>query len=367
MNEAKRLVELIPRLRRYARALVGDRATADDLVQDTLERAWAKLHLYRRGTDLRAWLFTVMHNVHVNRVRASRVTDTLEDEMPELAQRAPQGDALLVRDLDRAIARLPAEQRAVLLLVTLEEMSYEEVARTLGIPIGTVMSRLSRARDKLRAMMLGQGDGREIEARKMSGQMSDALVTEADLQAYADGKLPEERRAAVAAWLAAHPEDAERIESYRQLAAELRTSYDGVLDEPVPERLAARLACGPRAAHGASVAGWIGLGVSARRYRRLAAARHAGRAGGRPATPPQRWRIARSSRTRRTRRRCAIRSKSAPIRKRIWWPGCRSASAPSCARRSSKRSATAWSAAGCCPASRGRWRTSCTSATAARA
>ncbi|HEV3011595.1 MAG TPA: sigma-70 family RNA polymerase sigma factor [Burkholderiales bacterium] len=147
---------MIPRLRRYARALVGDRATADDLVQDTLERAWAKLHLYRRGTDLRAWLFTVMHNVHVNRVRAARVTDTLEDEMPELAQRAPQGDALLVRDLDRGITRLPAEQRAVLLLVTLEEMSYEQVARTLGIPIGTVMSRLSRAREKLRAMMLGQ-------------------------------------------------------------------------------------------------------------------------------------------------------------------------------------------------------------------
>ena len=88
MNEAQRLVELIPRLRRYARALVGDRATADDLVQDTLERAWAKLHLYRRGTDLRAWLFTVMHNVHVNRVRAARPTDMLEEEMPELAQRA---------------------------------------------------------------------------------------------------------------------------------------------------------------------------------------------------------------------------------------------------------------------------------------
>ena len=156
MNEAQRLVELIPRLRRYARALVGDRATADDLVQDTLERAWAKLHFYRRGTDLRAWLFTVMHNVHVNRVRASRVTDTLDDEMPELAQRPAQGDALLVRDLDRAITRLPDEQRAVLLLVTLEEMSYEQVARTLGIPIGTVMSRLSRAREKLRAMMLGQ-------------------------------------------------------------------------------------------------------------------------------------------------------------------------------------------------------------------
>src|SRR5947207_7350659 len=102
MNEAERMVELIPRLRRYARALVGDRATADDLVQDTLERAWAKLHLYRRGTDLRAWLFTVMHNVHVNRVRAARSTDTLDDEMPELAQRASHGDAWLGAHLHRA-------------------------------------------------------------------------------------------------------------------------------------------------------------------------------------------------------------------------------------------------------------------------
>jgi RNA polymerase sigma factor (sigma-70 family) len=166
MNEAQRLVELIPRLRRYARALAGDRASADDLVQDTLERAWAKLHLYRRGTDLRAWLFTVMHNVHVNKVRALRATDPLEDEMPELAQRAPQGDALLVRDLDRAVARLPADQRAVLLLVTLEEMSYDEVARTLGIPIGTVMSRLSRARDKLRAMMLGDPASAKLKVVK---------------------------------------------------------------------------------------------------------------------------------------------------------------------------------------------------------
>src|SRR3954465_13517695 len=117
MDEAKRLGELIPRLRRYARALVGDRTTADDLVQDTLERAGAKLHLYRRGTDLRAWLFTVMRNVHVNRVRATRANHTLDDALPELAQRAPRGDALLVRDLDRSIARLPDEQRAVLLLV----------------------------------------------------------------------------------------------------------------------------------------------------------------------------------------------------------------------------------------------------------
>ena len=166
MNEAERLVELIPRLRRYARALVGDRASADDLVQDTLERAWAKLHLYRRGTDLRAWLFTVMHNVHVNKVRAARPTDPLDDEGPEMAQRATQGDALMVRDLDRSIALLPAEQRAVLLLVTLEDMSYEDVARTLGIPMGTVMSRLSRAREKLRGMMTGQGISTKLKLIK---------------------------------------------------------------------------------------------------------------------------------------------------------------------------------------------------------
>ena len=166
MNEAQRLVDLIPRLRRYARALAGDRASADDLVQDTLERAWAKLHLYRRGTDLRARLFTVMHNVHVNKVRSARSTDPLDDEMPELAQRAAQSDALVVRDLDRAIARLPAEQRAVLLLVTLEEMSYEQVARTLGIPIGTVMSRLSRAREKLRSMVTGQAAAAKLKVVK---------------------------------------------------------------------------------------------------------------------------------------------------------------------------------------------------------
>jgi RNA polymerase sigma-70 factor (ECF subfamily) len=160
MSDAGSLVALIPRLRRYARALVGDRAAADDLVQDTLERAWAKLHLFRRGTDLRAWLFTVMHNVHVNQVRAARPTDALDDEMPELAQRAAQGDALLVRDLERALAALPAAQREVLLLVALEDLSYEEAARVLGIPIGTVMSRLARAREKLRGFMQERGSGK---------------------------------------------------------------------------------------------------------------------------------------------------------------------------------------------------------------
>ena len=159
MSDADSIVELIPRLRRYARALAGDRDAADDLVQDTLERAWSKLHLYRRGTDLRAWLFTVMHNINVNQLRAARPTTLLDEELPELAQPARETDALVLRDLDAAIRRLPHEQREVLLLVALEDMSYEEAAGTLGIPIGTVMSRLARAREKLRAMLAGLPPG----------------------------------------------------------------------------------------------------------------------------------------------------------------------------------------------------------------
>lgn len=155
MDEAHRIVELIPRLRRYARALVSDRARADDLVQDTLERAWNKFHLWRPGSDLRAWLFTVMHNVHVNQVRASRDHAVLDDEGPEMAVAAVQGASLEIRDLERALAVLSPEQREVLLLIALEDMSYAEVAAMLDIPIGTVMSRLSRAREKLRALMHG--------------------------------------------------------------------------------------------------------------------------------------------------------------------------------------------------------------------
>jgi RNA polymerase sigma-70 factor (ECF subfamily) len=149
-----RVHELIPRLRRYARALTGERTAADDLVQDTLERAWTKLHLWRSGSDLRAWLFTIMHNVHVNQVR-SRGAPTLpiDEDMPDAPVRPTQSDLLEVRDVEAALRRLPVEQREVLLLVALEHLSYQQSADTLGIPIGTVMSRLARARERLRIML----------------------------------------------------------------------------------------------------------------------------------------------------------------------------------------------------------------------
>ncbi len=145
----------IPRLRRYARALTGERYAADDLVQDTLERACNKLHLWRRGSDLRAWLFTIMHNVFINQVRGRKGSANipLDDEIMALPGHSAPADRLEVRDLDAALARLSDEQREVLLLVALEQLSYEETAKVLGIPIGTVMSRLSRARERLRGIM----------------------------------------------------------------------------------------------------------------------------------------------------------------------------------------------------------------------
>ena len=138
------ITEQIPRLRRYARALTGDRTHADDLVQDTLERAWGKLHLWRRGSDMRAWMFSIMHNTFINHIRKNRIaTVSMDDDALEVPTRATQDDNLQMRDLASAIGKLPHEYREVLLLIGLEQMSYEEVAKTLGIPMGTVMSRLS--------------------------------------------------------------------------------------------------------------------------------------------------------------------------------------------------------------------------------
>ncbi len=156
MDSRALLVE-IPRLRRYARAMLGNRAAADDLVQDTLERAWIRLSQWRVGSDLRAWLFSIMHNLRVDQLRRPAVnTQPMDDEDPGTPTRATQTDALEVSDIESALSQLPDEQREVLLLVALEEMSYAEIAEALAIPVGTVMSRLSRGRERLRQILDGQ-------------------------------------------------------------------------------------------------------------------------------------------------------------------------------------------------------------------
>jgi RNA polymerase sigma-70 factor (ECF subfamily) len=148
------IVPFIPNLRRYARALVGDRDGADDLVQDTLERAVRKFHLWKPG-DLRAWLFSIMHNVFVNQLKARKIAPHVEIDEEMLAARIPTATSADVLDLQRALGSLAPEQREVVLLVALEDMTYSDVSRALGIPIGTVMSRLSRGREKLRKVMDG--------------------------------------------------------------------------------------------------------------------------------------------------------------------------------------------------------------------
>lgn len=157
MNDfAWRLEAEIPRLRRYARALARDAARADDLVQNCLLRALAKQHLWEPGSDLRAWLFTILHNQHVNDVRRAvreGKNKAIEETEPLLTVPPNATAALLLRDLERAIARLPEEQRQAILLVGLEGLRYEEVAKILGVPIGTVRSRLSRGREALRRLM----------------------------------------------------------------------------------------------------------------------------------------------------------------------------------------------------------------------
>jgi RNA polymerase sigma-70 factor (ECF subfamily) len=152
----------MPRLHRYARALRRNREDADDLVQDTLERAWARAALWRGVGDMRGWLFSIMHNLHVDALRRGHLDLVdLVDPMPDIAVAAPQAERLALRDLDAALAALPFEQRQVLLLVALEGMAYAEIAQALDIPIGTVMSRLSRGRERLRALL----DGRASSSR----------------------------------------------------------------------------------------------------------------------------------------------------------------------------------------------------------
>ena len=161
-TDHQQLLTWLPRLRRYARALAGNRDDADDLVQDTLERAWNRAGLWGGVSDMRAWLFSIMHNLHVDGVRRPRVqTVDLDANTPEIPVAATQGERIAVLDLQAALERLPLEQRPVILLVALEDMAYADIAQTLGIPIGTVMSRLARGRERLRALMEDSGQPAE--------------------------------------------------------------------------------------------------------------------------------------------------------------------------------------------------------------
>jgi RNA polymerase sigma-70 factor (ECF subfamily) len=151
----KEILALVPRLTRYARVLTRDPVAADDLVQDCIARALGKIHLWEPGTDLRAWLFTILHHQHVSLARRkARQHASIESQKPHRSSAlAPNQTARLeLRDLERAIAKLSEEQRSVILLVGLHGLGYDEAASVVGLPVGTVRSRVSRGREALRAM-----------------------------------------------------------------------------------------------------------------------------------------------------------------------------------------------------------------------
>ena len=145
----------IPALRRYAYALLRNDDAADDLVQDCLERALSRWYLRRRDGDLRAWLFTILRNLYISdlRRRRRRGPHVGLDDAAALGLGPAQEAQVETRDLLVALDQLPEEQKSVLLLVGVEDFSYEETARILGIPLGTVMSRLARGRQRLRSLI----------------------------------------------------------------------------------------------------------------------------------------------------------------------------------------------------------------------
>ena len=158
MSMLSKLEENIPSLRRYAWSLLRQSSDADDLVQDCLVRALDRIETVRAEGDLRPWLFAIMHNLYVSRWRRMKQRPEVAagDVEAELAMSPSQPASTEMRLALRGLAQLPEDQRRVILLVAVEGFQYDEVARMLGIPIGTVMSRLSRARDKLRELVEGR-------------------------------------------------------------------------------------------------------------------------------------------------------------------------------------------------------------------
>lgn len=230
------MTSCIPALRRYANALTHDRDTADDLVQDRLERAIRKKALWKPQGPLRPWLYRVLVNVYRNNLRGRNRRPSqvpIDDVAEQLFVPAAQTGRIALAEMARAIEKLSGEHREALLLVVVEGLSYAEAADVLEIPLGTLMSRLgagpngSRPNDPGRPAK-SQGD-------KMTG--SEPQITEADLISYVDGQLEDRQRDAVRAHLASNPADARKVAMWQQQNATLTALYGPLDTDALPERL----------------------------------------------------------------------------------------------------------------------------------
>ena len=236
------LVEpMIPALRRYARSLLKNAASADDLVQDTLERTITRWSQRDPDGNARAWVFTILHNLAVNKLRQTAQRQQVDiDDMDEnfAAQPPGQEERLLHADLLRALDALSEDQRSVLLLVSVEDLSYAEAAKVLGVPIGTVMSRLSRGRERLMQLMDGGTPNTSpVPSLRRSQMNTEPVVTEDHLHAYIDGALSPDRRLEVETFLASDEIAAQRVARFAAQRAALRAALAPIAAEPIPPAL----------------------------------------------------------------------------------------------------------------------------------
>ncbi len=164
-------------LRRYARSLVRDSDEAEDLVHDALVKAYERKQGFRAGANIRKWLFSILHNTHVDRIRRVKASEKRHEALGHIVDQsmaAGQDHAVRLAQVREAFFQLPEEQREALHLVTMEELSYEEAADTLGIPVGTLMSRIARARARLREIEeTSENDGRLRRLRIVGGNDDD--------------------------------------------------------------------------------------------------------------------------------------------------------------------------------------------------
>ena len=165
------VIDLLPRLQRYAQALTRDNAAAEDLVQEALVRAYERHHTFRPGGNLRTWLMSVLHNVFIDGRRRQRAETRKIEESAAVSDGLAQPEQewhVRLKQIGEAFADLPDEQRAAVYLVSIEGLSYQEAARTLEIPVGTLMSRLGRGRAALRAFEEGRGPGASRSRPRLS-------------------------------------------------------------------------------------------------------------------------------------------------------------------------------------------------------
>jgi RNA polymerase sigma-70 factor (ECF subfamily) len=171
------LSDQLPALRAFARTLARDAARADDLAQETLLKAWSNRDRFQEGTNLRAWLFTILRNTWYSehRKRRREVEDADGVHAARLAQRPVHDDKLAFKDFQAALAELPADQREALILIGASGLSYEEAAEVCGVRVGTVKSRVSRARARLVEMLDARDGGDLVKDARMDGAMRSVI------------------------------------------------------------------------------------------------------------------------------------------------------------------------------------------------